>query len=120
MSIVHKPIEVYIDNEDFDDGFYNLGFVMNREVGVLPHHVGLCRDFIEEPDYVYIEADDQIYGFLTNQISYEIKGTLLTITLLDEHVFYWNKEKTFTVEFDIINSKEIKHCLEVMCNFESV
>lgn len=108
---VYNPIEVEVDNEDSDDGFFSIGFIFNYDENTKPHNVGLCRDAIEDPTKIYIEADDQIYGFYTKNAQFFLDGSILNLKLLDQNIFYWDKSQTFFVELPIEKIEAIKQCL---------
>lgn len=117
MNKIYIPIRMDIDNEDSDDGYFSLGFVFNYDDKTIPHNIGLCRDKLEGgPDYIYIEADDQIYGFRTKKAKYSIGNNILTLTLLDENVFYWDKSKTVNIKIDEHEIDEIEECLKSIFN----
>ncbi|EAZ0459790.1 hypothetical protein QWQ33_003962 [Salmonella enterica] len=117
MNKIYIPIRTDIDNEDSDDGYFSLGFVFNYDDDIIPHNIGLCRDELEgEPDSIYIEADDQIYGFRTKKAKYSISDNLLTLTLLDENVFYWDKSKIINIKIDKNEVDEIEECLKSIFN----
>lgn len=114
MKKIYKPIQIEIDNEESDDGFFSLGFVFNFDIDVVPHNIGMCRDFIENPDSLYIEADDQIYGFNTKNIKYHIEDFILKVILEDENKFYWDGSKSILIELNKDKIAEVVSCLESM------
>jgi len=117
MSKIYTPIEADIDNEDSDDGYFSLGFIFNYDNNIIPHYMGLCRDELEgEPNTIYIETDDQIYGFKTKKAEYSINNGILTITLLDENFFYWDKSKVINIKIDQNEIDVIEKCLESIFN----
>ncbi len=109
---IYKPIQIDIDNEESDDRFFSLGFTFNFDSNTIPHNIGVCRDFIENPSFIYIEADDQIHGFNTKTASYNIENFILTLTLLDKNKFYWDSSKSVSIELDESNIKDITLCLK--------
>ncbi|MBF7091910.1 hypothetical protein IUY40_10200 [Flavobacterium sp. ALJ2] len=108
----YKPIQIDIDNEESDDRFFSLGFTFNFDSNIIPHNIGFCRDFIENPNFIYIEADDQIHGFNTKAVSYNIEKFILTLTLLDKNKFYWDGSKSISIELDESNIGDVILCLK--------
>ena len=111
MTPPYKPAAIHIDNDDEEDGFYSIGFFFNPESDNAPKHLGLCRDIEENPDEVYIEADDQIYGFHTQSASFEMHGTVLTISLADDNRFYWSDLATVDIDIPQEDINSILSCL---------
>lgn len=116
MKKIYKPIQIEIDNEESDDGFLSLGFIFNYDTHVVPHYISICRDFIENPDFLYLETDDQIYGFYTKNIKYHIEGFILKVTLEDKNKFYWSDSKSILIELNKNKITEVISCLESMFN----
>ncbi|NIE78606.1 hypothetical protein F3J45_29730 [Pantoea sp. Ap-967] len=112
MNKLYVPIRIDIDNENSDDGYFSLGFVFDHDDKITPHNIGLCRNEQEgEANSIYIEADDQIYGFTTNKAGYSINNNILTLTLLDSNFFYWDKSKTISIKINEEEIDEIEKCL---------
>lgn len=119
MGKIYKPIQIEIDNEESDDGFYSIGFIFNFDPNIVPHNIGLCRDAMENPENIYVEADDQIHGFYTQSTSYDIQGTQLTILLNDDKDFYWNHSKSIVIEIPMEQVEEVENCLMAILDIES-
>ncbi|WP_081025766.1 hypothetical protein [Ralstonia solanacearum] len=111
MSNVLRPIEVLVDDEGSDDGFFSVGFTFNSDVSCIPHNIGLCRDEFEDPGVVYIEPDDQIHGFKTKHASFSINDFILRISLLDENRFYWDGSKEVSMQIDPENLVGVEKCM---------
>lgn len=111
VNEIYKPIQIDIDNEVSDDGFFSLGFTFNFDNSIVPHNIGICRDVIENPGFLYIEPDDQVYGFNTKEARCSIDGCVLTLTLLDNNKFYWNGSKSISIELDENNIDDVMLCL---------
>ncbi|WP_081025923.1 hypothetical protein [Ralstonia solanacearum] len=111
MSHVLRPIEVLVDDESDDDGFFSVVFTFNFDVSCIPHNIGLCRDEFEDPGVVYIEPDDQIHGFKTQNVSFSINDLILSISLLDENRFYWDGSKEVRIQIDPEDLVEVEKCM---------
>ena len=111
MEKILNPIEVAIDNEDSDDGFFSVGFILNYDVEQVPHNIGLCRDVYENPDSIYVEPDDQIYGFRTRNATFTVDDLILTISLHDENKFYWDGSKSVKIKLDPKKKADAVACL---------
>lgn len=107
----YKPIAVAIDNEESDDGFFSVGFIFNYDPATIPHNIALCRDTIEDPTTIYIEPDDQIYGFSTRSARFSLNNSILTLEILDKNTFYWNGSKVVNIEISSDQRDIINQCL---------
>ncbi|MFT0212932.1 hypothetical protein VQ643_10010 [Pseudomonas sp. F1_0610] len=116
MSVL-QPIDIHLDAEDSDDDFFNLGFEFDRALGVKPDYLCLCRDFYEAPEFLYIEAEDQIFGFYTQKASFTIERCILTIRLHDQQVFHWNQAQQVQIALDPKQLEQVRDCLVCMFDF---
>ena len=100
MKTIYLPIDIDIDIEYTDEGVFSLLLQFNYDVNVVPHYIVLGRDELEsdDPNSIYVETDDQIYGFHTKHINYSIYDNILTFLLLGENVFYWDNSKEINIK----------------------
>lgn len=116
MVDILKASEIYLDNEESDDGYYSAGFLIDKKEAGAPNNVGFCRDEVEDPGWIYVEADDQIYGFKTKRIKFSFEDSVLIVELLDGNKFYWNNGKILKILIPDSRIKEVADCLS--CIFE--
>ncbi len=117
MSEILKSSEIYIDNQESDDGYYSIGFLIDRKEAGEPNNIGFCRDDLEDPGWIYVEADDQIHGFKTKSITFSFEGLILSVELLDDNKFYWNGEKSFKISILEDKLRDVEEFLECMSIF---
>ncbi|TYD32336.1 hypothetical protein CEK63_18490 [Xanthomonas sontii] len=109
-----KSLRVDVDNQESDDGYFSLGFLIDQEHAGLPYNIGLCRDEIEDPGCLYIEVDDQIHGFATRRARYAFNGNVLAIELLDDHVFHWTGSKVVKIIVPEGQAQQVAACVASM------
>lgn len=112
MKKIYKPIYIKIDNEESDVGFFSLAFIFNFNNKGIPHYLVMCRDFFENRDALYLEVDDQIYGFSTKNINYHVDDSILKLMLTDEKEFYWDGSKFIFIEISKDKIAQVCSCLE--------
>lgn len=114
MDDILKSLRADVDNQESDDGYFSLGFLIEQERAGLPYNIGLCRDEIEDPGCLYIEAEDQIHGFTTKRARYAIHENVLAIELLDDHVFHWSGSKVVRIIVPEGQAQEVAACVASM------
>ena len=50
MQTIYTPIEIQVDDEASDDGFYDVFFRFSFDAKTTPRYVCLCRNALEAPD----------------------------------------------------------------------
>ena len=90
-----RPVSVQVDQED--DAFFSITFWFYDDV---IGYISLMRDNDNNPDVLYIECTDQIYGFEIN--------SLLFIFIDNKLILELENGKTF--KFD--NSPKVCICLK--------
>lgn len=118
MDDILQSLRADVDNQQSDYGYFSLGLLIEQERPGLPYNIGLCRDEIEAPGCLYIEADDQIHGFTTTQARYAFDGNVLVIELLDDHVFHWSGSKAVRISVPEEQVQEVAAC--VACMFSGI
>jgi len=121
MDDILQSLRADVDNQQSDDGYFSLGLLIEQERPGLPYNIGLCRDEIEDPGCLYIEADDQIHGFTTTQARCAfdwnvlvIEWNVLVIELLDDHVFHWSGSKVVRISVPDEQVQEVAACVPCM------
>ncbi|WGS45409.1 hypothetical protein LFL97_21955 [Burkholderia sp. JSH-S8] len=94
-----KAVRVVMDKDFEDDGLYCVTLWVDFDP---PRYVSVSRDGLEEPDVIYVEAQDQIYGKKTTDLTYSVSGNILTLSFDQdyEECFHWNDGKEFSIEVD--------------------
>ena len=110
-GFVLKTKSVQIDTELQDDGLYSITFYFGKSRN--PYYMTLARDEYEEPDDIYFEAEDQIHGFKSREITYTLKNDILRIDLSADksNNFFWTKDRVIEVELGS-DIKEAGECLD--------
>ena len=117
MSEILKSSEIFLDNQESDDGYYSAGFLIDRKEAGEPNNNGFCRDDLEDPGWIYVEADDQIYGYKTKSIKFNFEGSVLSVDLIDNNKFHWNGGKSFKILIPEDKIRDVEECLGCMFSF---
>jgi hypothetical protein len=94
-----KALKVLIDKDFEDDGLYAVTLWVDSEP---PRYISISRDAFEEPKFVYVEAQDQIYGKKTKNLKYSLYDSALDLYFLpdSEDCFHWNNSRKVSIEID--------------------
>lgn len=116
FMILLKPQQIQVDDEVTDKDFFSLAFHFDSQEGA-PDYLLLCRDYYENPEMLYIEVQDQSFGFNSCRCYYFVENYILTISLCDEHRFACLDSSTLAIELSAQQLAQISHCLERLFNF---
>ncbi|MXN79374.1 hypothetical protein GR157_32195 [Burkholderia sp. 4701] len=94
-----KAVRVVVDKDFEDDGLYCVTLWVDSDP---PRYVSVSRDDLEEPDVIYVEAQDQIYGKKTTDLTYSVRGNVLNFSFDQdsEGCFHWDNGKEVSIEID--------------------
>lgn len=106
------PTSIQIDKEFQDDGLFAITFYFEKDR--IPYYITVCRDEYEEPDAVYVEAEDQIHSFKSSTIRYALCDAILTFDLSEdkENAFFWTRSKIVDIVLCQNDIHDVKICLE--------
>jgi len=110
-----KPARIQLDTDFEEDGLYSITFwFQNSE---LPSYLSLARDEIEDPEFSYIEAEDQKYGFRANDLSFTInrENVGLSFSANSDNKFFWNESKYIEIEVPANELKKVERYLAHIC-----
>ncbi len=95
---IHTPLDIYLDTEGADQGVFTMVFTFNFSSNTPPRSLLLTRGPEDPVGSVWIQPDDEEHGFLATDVAWSVDGLLLTITLTDDHRFYWDGSRAMTIE----------------------
>ena len=104
--------EVFVDNQNSDDGFFSIGFIFG--VGGIPYNLGFCLDTLESPSNIYVEPDDQKYGFSVKELSFTKNEDIICFKLGTGGVFYWDKSNEICIKIPESDIDSVISCIEDM------
>ncbi|KNC90721.1 hypothetical protein GM31_03385 [Trabulsiella odontotermitis] len=92
-------LKVQVDKDIEDDGLYIVTLWVDLTP---PRYISVSRDAYEEPDVIYIEAQDQIYGKKTTNLRYSISDSILRLYFLpgSEVFFHWNNSSEVLIKIN--------------------
>ncbi|ELY2739324.1 hypothetical protein NNQ28_16970 [Cronobacter dublinensis] len=106
MAFDMKALKVLVDKDFEDDGLYAVTLWVDLEP---PRYISISRDVFEEPDVIYIEAQDQIYGKKTINLRYSISDLVLRLYFTQDadERFHWNNRQDVSISIDKENWDEM-------------
>lgn len=90
-----KPASVQIDQED--DAFFSITFWFYDDV---VGYISLIRDNDENPDAMYIECTDQIYGFEINSLLFSFIDNELILELENGKTFNFDNSSKVCIHLN--------------------
>ncbi|MBB5018569.1 hypothetical protein HNQ59_001858 [Chitinivorax tropicus] len=105
-----KTTHVKADKEFEDDGLYCITIWVEE---FPPRYISISYDEIEEPESIYIEAEDQKYGFKVPSIDLTLNDSSLKIGLGNDtaYHFHWTNQRCITITLTAEEIEEIKPTL---------
>jgi len=111
-----KPSRIQIDREFEDDGLYGVTFWFGE--GNNPSYLSLARDQLEDPDHIYIEAEDQRYGFRVRSLAWSRRDNTIALQLdpATHHRFHWNGTSTCDITVAVAEITGVESTLAHICD----
>lgn len=111
MRFDMEALNVLVDKDFEDDGLYAVTLWVNLDP---PRYISISRDEFEDPDIIYIEAQDQIYGKKTTNLKYLLSGSILKLYFIPEstEVFHWNHSQEVSININESTKYEIHSTLK--------
>lgn len=105
-----KATEVRVDSEFEADGLFGVTLWVDCTP---PGYVSICRDELEKPDSIYVEAQDQKYGFATDQILLQWRNSTLVIQHPEGAPwrFHWSVDDVVEIDIPESDVQEVKRVL---------
>lgn len=110
-----KPTKIQFDTDFEEDGLFSITFWFDKYK--IPSYLSIAKDEMEDPDFVYIEAEDQKFGFKSADLTYSINayGIKLTFAKESNSYFYWDKSKEIEIEINENDLENVKRYLGRIC-----
>lgn len=99
MGFNMKALKILVDKDYEDDGLYAITIWVDFEP---LRYISISRDVFEEPDVIYIEAQDQIFGRKTTSLNYSISDFELKLYFSpsSDEIFHWSKSREVSIEIN--------------------
>lgn len=99
MRFNMKALKILVDKDYEDDGLYAVTIWVDLES---LRYISVSRDAFEEPDVIYIEAQDQIFGKKTTNLNYYISDFELKLYFSpdSDEVFHWSGGQEVSIKIN--------------------
>jgi len=111
MERIYSPLDIYLDNETDRPDVFTMVFTFSFSGNTPPRSLLLSRGPEDPAGMVWIQPDDEEYGFEAADVRWQVDGLVLTITLSGEDRFYWDGSRTMRIELFETRVDGVNSCL---------